>query len=185
MTIKLHLGCGKNYLDGWFNVDINKSIKADAYIKLGEDNIPLSDNSVTEVYMSHSLEHIEHFWPFIKELYRVCCNGAKVHILVPHCTSCADSPQHFTKWAACSFCVFDENEINNGETGQNYNAFVCKIDKIRLHWLSHGVSIGKKNWWIGAAFELLANHFGFRWMQFAERWPFGWSEIEYKLTVIK
>lgn len=49
---------------------------------------PWATDSVDEVLMSHSLEHmgerVDTFIGIMKELYRVCSHGAIVHIAVPH-----------------------------------------------------------------------------------------------------
>jgi hypothetical protein len=49
---------------------------------------PWEDNSVAEVHMSHILEHLgertEIYLGIVKELYRICMNGAVLRIMVPH-----------------------------------------------------------------------------------------------------
>lgn len=61
---------------------------------------PWETSSVDEVLLHHSLEHMgqstETFTGIMKELYRVCANGAIVHIAVPHPRhdSFLDDPTH-------------------------------------------------------------------------------------------
>lgn len=55
--MKLHIGCGNNYLDGWVNLDIDTSLKCDVY----EDATQLKsikDSSCDVIYACHILEHL-------------------------------------------------------------------------------------------------------------------------------
>lgn len=179
--MKLNLGCGNDYKDGWINIDCNQTLKTDMRMTLDE-RFPFEDNSVEAVYMCHSLEHIKDFWFFIDNIYRVCKDGAKIHIIVPHYSGgAAFYPQHYTYWSVAAWDTMNVNSKTLYRTNENYSKFKCSVDSIRLNWLSHQC----KFYWIGWIFELLANSFGLLWMQFAERCPFGWFEVEYKLTVIK
>ena len=85
--MKLNLGCGGRKVNGWVNVDSQPMENPDMVVDLSVEVWPWTDNSVDEVLASHMMEHIPAgapFFHFLKELYRVCCNGAKVHIVLPH-----------------------------------------------------------------------------------------------------
>jgi predicted SAM-dependent methyltransferase len=59
---KLNLGCGKCYLppeQGWINVDLFTSGKADAYYDV--TNLPYEKESFSLLYCSHILEHCHRF----------------------------------------------------------------------------------------------------------------------------
>ncbi len=84
--IKLNLGCGDKLLPGFVNVDKfgNPDVRWDLEILPW----PWLDDSVEEVVMNHVLEHLgatpDVFIGIIRELYRVCRDGTKVQINVPH-----------------------------------------------------------------------------------------------------
>ncbi len=84
--MKLNLGCGSQILDGWVNVD--KFGTPDQVFDLETFPWPWADNSVDEILLSHVLEHLgqspQAFIAIMRELYRVACDGATVHIRVPH-----------------------------------------------------------------------------------------------------
>jgi len=84
--LKLNLGCGTNHKKGYVNVD--KYGKPDLLFNLESCPWPWMNNSVGEVLLNHVLEHlgrtIENYFEIIQELYRVCADGAKIDIVVPH-----------------------------------------------------------------------------------------------------
>lgn len=88
--LKLNLGCGNKKKEDFINVDCVHEVAPDVVLKLDQVGTrwPWEDGSVDEVLMCHSLEHMgqttEAFFHVIKELYRVCANGAKVRVIVPH-----------------------------------------------------------------------------------------------------
>jgi hypothetical protein len=86
--MKLNLGCGYNKLNGWVNVDLFPECAPDMVCDLESLPWPWADNSVEQVLFHHSLEHLgretDTFLSIMKDLYRVCRDGAKIEIVVPH-----------------------------------------------------------------------------------------------------
>jgi hypothetical protein len=86
--MRLNLGCGTRILDGWHNVDKFSTFAPNEIVDLEVFPWPWPDNSADEVLLSHVLEHLgattEVYLGIIKELYRVCRDGAKIVIAVPH-----------------------------------------------------------------------------------------------------
>jgi hypothetical protein len=86
--MQLNLGCGHRKLPGWVNVDIAAASNPDQVVDLEKLPWPWPDNSADEVLLSHVLEHLggatDVYLGIIKELYRVCRDGASVSIIVPH-----------------------------------------------------------------------------------------------------
>lgn len=86
--LKLNLGCGSDILLGWVNVDRHAAPGVDQVLDLEALPWPWADSAVEEVRLKHVLEHLgrepETFLGVIKELWRVCRDGAMVAITVPH-----------------------------------------------------------------------------------------------------
>ena len=86
--MKLNLGCGHNKLEGHVNVDRFSQCAPDLVCDLEFFPWPWPDASVERVVFHHSLEHLGEttsvFLGLMKELHRVCRDGAEIVIDVPH-----------------------------------------------------------------------------------------------------
>ena len=102
--IKLDIGSGKFKKDGFVgfdNLDFGQEIVWDI-----NHGIPCPDESVSEIYTSHFLEHLksEELPNFFSEVARVCQKGALLEIRVPH----ADTDEaHYL----CHYTLWDESKI--------------------------------------------------------------------------
>jgi predicted SAM-dependent methyltransferase len=81
--MKVHLGCGMNYITGWINIDLDSSqadIKADLRLPL-----PYADSSVDLIFNEHFIEHIsrEDGRKFLAECYRVLKPGGVLRVSTP------------------------------------------------------------------------------------------------------
>lgn len=85
---KLNLGCGDKKISGFVNVDFVESVKPDIVWDLEKMPWPFKDSSVDEILLNHVLEHLGQqtsvYLSIIKEIYRICIDGAIIHIKVPH-----------------------------------------------------------------------------------------------------
>ena len=79
--MKLNLGCGNDKKEGYVNVDL---FGGDVTHDLNVFPWPLEDNTVDEVLLHNILEHLPDTVGVMKEVYRICKDGALVHIAVPH-----------------------------------------------------------------------------------------------------
>lgn len=81
--LKLHLGCGQVYIDGWTNVDM-ESDKADIKIDLRRP-LPFDNNTVDFIYSEHFIEHlnVKEGVVFLSECYRILGNGGVFRISTP------------------------------------------------------------------------------------------------------
>jgi len=82
--MKLNLGCGDNYLEGYINIDCNRKVKADYYLNLETDKLPFEDNKVDYILIKHVLEHIENITHLLNECHRVLKPSGIVEIEVPN-----------------------------------------------------------------------------------------------------
>jgi predicted SAM-dependent methyltransferase len=74
--VKLNIGCGRNILKDWINVDSVELPGVDIVANLetcGDHDRPLftniADNTVDEILCSHVLEHIRNILPLMQELW--------------------------------------------------------------------------------------------------------------------
>jgi len=134
--IKLNLGCGFNKMPGYLNVDKMADCAPDKVMDL-EAKWPLADNSVVEVQCSHVLEHLGQQTPvflgIMQELFRVCVDGAKIFIQVPHhdhWTFHAD-PTHVRKILPEGLKLFDKKlNYEHSKAGYANTALgiYCQVD---------------------------------------------------------
>jgi len=84
---KINLGCGKDYLDGWVNVDFYDDSTCDIKHDLEVFPWPWKDDSVSEIKIIHTLEHLGADWKvyikILQEMYRVCEDDAHIQVDVP------------------------------------------------------------------------------------------------------
>ena len=85
--MKLNLGSGLDYREGWVNLEYDKKMKADIYFDLNDiyngKKLPFKDNTFNEVVIIHVLEHLPEPLPILKEIYRVCKTNGRIFIEVP------------------------------------------------------------------------------------------------------
>ena len=86
--MRLNLGCGKNKLKDYTNVDKEKVCQPDKVLDLEDIPWEFEDNCADEILLNHVLEHLgesrEVYLAIISELYRISKPGATIKIRVPH-----------------------------------------------------------------------------------------------------
>lgn len=86
--MKLNLGCGLNKIQGFINIDKFDTCNPDVVMDIEVTPWSFENDSVDEILLNHCLEHIGQdvnvFFSVVKELYRVCKQGALIQINVPH-----------------------------------------------------------------------------------------------------
>ena len=112
-TKKLHLGCGRNILADWVNLDFVEGPGIDVLANLDDcaaTPLPFEDDSFEEAYASHLIEHIKNPLPMLQELHRVCVDGAKATFRCPHGANddAFEDPTHYRQYFANSFMYFGQ-----------------------------------------------------------------------------
>jgi hypothetical protein len=87
-VMKLNLGSGYKRYPGFHNVDADRRCHPDTVHDLEQTPWPFATDSVDEILASHVFEHLgptPKIWMAIwLELYRICKDGAVIHVKVPH-----------------------------------------------------------------------------------------------------
>jgi|SRR3989339_357505 len=84
METKLNIGCGTDYKEGYVNIDINKNVKADVYVK-DEDEINYKE--VDEIVANRVLPFLKDETKSIIKWHKMLKKGGKIRALVPHFSS--------------------------------------------------------------------------------------------------
>jgi hypothetical protein len=141
--LRLNLGCGAKRLPGYVNVD-----------KYGEPELkrdletfpwPWADNAVSEILLSHVLEHLGHdphvYLRIIQEMYRVCHGGARIQITVPHWRHdyFCDDPTHVRPITPLGLMLFSQ--------------------RLNREWIAQGAANSPLGLYLGVDFELLETRY--------------------------
>ncbi len=126
--VRLDLGCGKDKKLGCIGIDIRKQPSVDIVMDLNK-GISLDENSVDYIYTAHFLEHADNYDLLMKEIYRVCKNGAILEIYVPHFSGIsAFQEDHKRFFRYDCFKCFDHDTSNIMTYDPNF-----KVLKKELH----------------------------------------------------
>ena len=110
---KLNIGCGRNIMGGWMNLDSMPLPGVDIIFDLescATRKIPLPDDSAEELLLSHVIEHIHNILPMMEELHRVARPDAKMVIRVPYGSSddAYEDPTHIRRCFIGTFGYFSQ-----------------------------------------------------------------------------
>lgn len=103
--LKLNLGCGGVFFEGWVNVDLENTSKANLFWNL-TDPFPLPPESCSLIYSEHVLEHFsaEDGLKILRESRRLLAPGGVLRVAMPnleHSVECyvTDSwRSNFARW---------------------------------------------------------------------------------------
>lgn len=83
--MKLHLGCGQKYLEGYLNIDKDVSVMADAYLDLNKHLCNFPPLFAEEIKCEKALEHLEiSMLEFLEECYRMLKPNGLLHLEFPN-----------------------------------------------------------------------------------------------------
>ena len=179
-SAKLNLGCGRDYREGFVNIDINEDVKKDFKVNVEEGLKQFEDNSFDYVYSRHVLEHIDprKLRLLMDEVYRVCNSGAIVDIYIPH-FSCGKTYQSYNHLTFMSWFTFSVKEFSK-----------FKIIKRKLSFMRDELPYTGKpilnpiSKIINPILSFLPNLFPFIYERFF-CWIYPMEEIHFKFEVVK
>lgn len=132
--LKLNVGCGRNILSGWKNLDRAALPGVDYVVDLdgcAPGAVPLADDSVDEFLLSHVIEHVRQPLPMLQELHRIAAPGARMEIRVPYGSSddAFEDPTHVRQYFLDSFGYFGQPYYWRADYGYRGD---WRIDEIEL-----------------------------------------------------
>ena len=107
--VKINLGCGDKYLQGYINCDVLTLVKADKYFDLNKFPYPFNKESIDEILLDNVLEHLDDIPAVMRELHRIARSKCIIRIYVPYGKSdwAIQDPTHkhyFTERSMKYFC---------------------------------------------------------------------------------
>ncbi len=143
--MKLNLGCGFSQKEGWVNVDSQPDCNPDQIWDLEKTPWPWESNSVDEILMNHVLEHLgaetSVYLGIIREMYRVCRDGAQITIAVPHPRhdNFMTDPTHVRPITPEGLMMFSQEQNLRDEHVPNtplgiYLDVDFNVDKVEVMW---------------------------------------------------
>jgi len=141
-VIKLNIGCGTDYREGWTNID-KGNVRCDIAHDIEVLPWPFEDSSIDEILMQHILEHVsrENFVLVVREMYRVCKSHAIIRIISPYAGSDNfwTDPTHKMPLTTRTFDYFDPSK------GLHKNGKAYDWDDIKLSVLVGELKENKPN----------------------------------------
>lgn len=112
--IRINLGCGNKYIEGFIGVDRSPCLAADILCDIAR-SLPFRDNSVDEFYLDNLIEHVPDIPALMAEVVRTSTNNAKVTIITPHFTSLSSwkDPTHLHHLSYFSFDHFERISVRH------------------------------------------------------------------------
>jgi SAM-dependent methyltransferase len=87
LPVRVNLGCGRKYLDGYINCDVITSVRSDRCFDLNVTPYPFEADSVDEILADNVLEHLEDVVRTMEEIHRILRPGGTATILLPYSKS--------------------------------------------------------------------------------------------------
>ncbi len=143
---RLNVGCGRNIMEGWVNLDSAPLPGVDLVCnleKLHETPIELPDDTVELFLLSHVIEHVRDSLGLMQELWRIAIPGAMAVIRVPHGGSddAWEDPTHVRAYFSHSFGYFSQPVYWRADYGYRADwqpeRIEFRVDKHRCAGLSH------------------------------------------------
>ena len=123
--MKLNIGCGRDYRDGWVNTDVSPHVKSDYQNDIGYQDLPCQPEEFDEIYISGVLEQIgpnTNLLHAMNECWRVLKPGGKIVIVVPNAKYAIAhrDPMDVRKFTRDTFMYFIEGTQEYRDYGSVY-----------------------------------------------------------------
>lgn len=131
--MKLNIGCGKEVLEGWVNIDKFPMSSQVQRVDITQFPLPFKDNEFEYIRVRNLLEHlpIEKQLNFINELHRITAGGKRILIRVPYGSHWTRRIDHYRGYTYATFKHIDSYWFGQG-----------KRFKI-VHWSDHPTKLGR------------------------------------------
>lgn len=165
MTV-LHLGCGRKRLEAAdlfeyvglkmdapgahvLHLDADPTLSPDLLCRLGDDAIPLPDNSVDLAIAWHVIEHIgtqgqtAEWFAFWEDLYRVLKPGGWLYGECPYYTSiwAWSDPTHTRALSEAAFVFFDQDAYRIPQSAISPYRIACDFGRMAMPGLPDGYQV--------------------------------------------
>ena len=186
--LRLNLGAGGSDSAGRYSLDHLELPGIDIIADLNLTLDLLPDNSVSEIYTSHTLEHIEKFIPLMKELHRIVIPDGIIEVIVPHFSSPAaySDPTHVRFFGLYTMYYFvdGKDQPPNRTIPYYYTNTRFRVRSAEIRFLNWGSRIRTR---LGPFMTRFWNK-SFRRLNFYENhlvYVYPADEIRYVLTPVK
>jgi len=127
---KLNLGAGLDIKKNYVNLDSVKLPGIDVVHNINHGLMVFNSDTFDEVYCSHVLEHVDDLPKTMQEIQRICIQGARIKIRVPH-FSCGVSYRDPTHKRLFSYFTFDYFTDDCPYAPVKYKIISCKLNFTR------------------------------------------------------
>lgn len=127
---KLNVGSGEFPKDGFLNLDYYSISAPDVSHDLNQMPYPFEDNYFELVEADHVLEHLMDPFKVMAEFYRICADGATIHVRVPHFSRGFTHADH-KRGFDVTFPYYFDPTFKAG-----YQRVPLKVVRMRLTWFA-------------------------------------------------
>lgn len=133
---KLNLGCGRNAMKGYINIDRVEGSGVDLLMDFENSDFPFPEDSVNEILLRHTLEHIQDTLALMERLWKVSAPDGICTIVVPYGSSddAWSDQTHVRPYFMESFQAFGQPFYCLADYGYRGD---WAIDKILLDYAPH------------------------------------------------
>jgi len=133
MTVRLNIGCGKDFRESWCNLDVVKQpqfrpgldiwghLEAPLRYMADEtgESVPVPDDTFDEMIMRHVIEHLKDPLVAMQELWRVAKPNCKLEVSCPYGSSddAFEDPTHYRQYFIGSWYYFQPGAYHKADYG--------------------------------------------------------------------